>query len=150
MSEPLNIEALRVEYLNQVFDERKFELSAEEIAQYAACCGELLPRYTEPSHRDFQAPPTMAASLEPYNRLPAGFPRVAGLGMDAGRAVTVHKPIRPGVGLTGKTHMHDIYAKTGRSGRMVFFVKRMKILGPDGECLAFTDTSTVIRERPGT
>ena len=149
MSEPLDIEALRTTYLNKVFDEREFEVSAAEITQYATCCGELAPRYIDPTHADFQAPPTMAASLQPYNRLPDGFPEIAGLGMDAGRAVTVVKPIRPGVRLNSKSHMHDIYTKTGRSGRMVFFVKRMEISGPDGECLARTDTSTVIREMPG-
>ena len=150
MSEPLDIEALRSEYLNQVFDDKTFELSAEDIAQYSASCGELAPRYTSPGHPDFQAPPTMVASLQPYNRLPDGFPRIAGLGMDAGRAVAVFEPIRPGVSLNGRTHMHDIYTKTGRSGRMVFFVKRMEVTGPDGERLAHADTSTVIRERPET
>ena len=148
MSEPLDIEALRSDYLNQVFDEKTFELTAEDIAQYSASCGELAPRYTKPAHPDFQAPPTMVASLQPYNRLPDGFPRIAGLGMDAGRAVVVFEPIRPGVRLTGRTHMHDIYTKTGRSGRMVFFVKRMEVNGPDGARLAHADTSTVIRERP--
>ena len=148
MSEPLDIDALRSEYLGRVFDEKAFELTPEDIAQYAASCGELAPRHTDPAHPDFQAPPTMAASLQPYNGLPDGFPEIAGLGMDAGRAVTVFKPIRPGVRLNGRTHMHDIYAKTGRSGRMVFFVKRMEVTGPDGECLAHADTSTVIRERP--
>lgn len=148
MSEPLDIEALRAEFLNRVFDEQHFELRPEDIAQYSASCGELAPRHTNPAHPDFQAPPTMAASLQPYNYLPEGFPKVAGLGMDAGRAVTVFKPIRPGVRLTGRTHMHDIYAKTGRSGRMVFFVKRMKVTDPEGEPLAHADTSTVIRERP--
>ena len=148
MSKPLDIEALRTEYLSRVFDEKEFELAAEDIAKYAIACGETAPRYCDPKHSDFQAPPTMAASLQPHNRLPDGFPRVAGLGMDAGRAVSVFQPIRPGVTLNGRTHMHDIYTKTGRSGHMVFFVKRMEISGPDGERLANTDTSTVIRERP--
>ena len=148
MSEPLDIEALRAEYLNRVFDEKAFELTAEDIAQYSASCGELAPRFINPAHPDFQAPPTMVGSLQPYNRLPDGFPEIAGLGMDAGQAVTVFKPIRPGVRLTGKTHIHDIYTKTGRSGRMVFFVKRMEVNGPDGKRLAHADTSTVIRERP--
>lgn len=148
MSKPLDIEALRTEYLSRVFDEKEFELAAGDIAKYAIACGETAPRYCDPKHPDFQAPPTMAASLQPHNRLPDGFPTVAGLGMDAGRAVSVFQPIRPGVTLNSRTHMHDIYTKTGRSGRMVFFVKRMEISGPDGERLANTDTSTVIRERP--
>ncbi len=149
MSEPLNIEALRGAFLNRVFDEGSFQIEAEDIVQYATSCGELASRFTDPGDPDFQAPPTMAASLQPYARLPEGFPRIAGLGMDAGRGVTLFQPIRPGARLTGKTHMHDIYTKTGRSGRMVFFVKRMVITGPDGELLANADASTVIRERPG-
>ena len=148
MSEPLDIEALRTEFLNRVFDEKQFQLDADEIVQYATACGELAPRFTDSKHPQFQAPPTMAASLQPYIRLPEGFPEIAGLGMDAGRGITLFKPLRPGITLTGKTHMHDIYTKTGRSGRMVFFVKRMVVTGPDGEVLAHADTSTVIREKP--
>ena len=148
MSAPLDIEALRAGFLNRVFDEQTFELSAQDIVQYAASCGELTPRHTDPAHPEFQAPPTMVGSLQPHNYLPEGFPRIAGLGMDAGRAVRAFQPIRPGVRLTGRTHLHDIYTKTGRSGRMVFFVKRMEVTGPDGERLAHADTSTVIREKP--
>ena len=149
MTTPLDIAALRAEYLNHVFDERIFRLDAENIVQYATACGELAPRFTDPSHPDFQAPPTMAASFQPYVRLPDGFPKIAGLGMDAGRGITLFQPLRADVTLTGKTHMHDIYTKTGRSGRMVFFVKRMVVTGPDEEILAHADTSTVIREKPG-
>ena len=32
---------------------------------------------------------------------------------------------------------------------MVFFVKRMELTDADGECLAYADSSTVIREKPG-
>ncbi len=148
MSEPLDIEALRAEFLNRDFDEQHYTLTAEDIAQYSASCGEITPRFTDPAHPDFQAPPTMAATLQPHNYLPTGFPKIAGLGMDAGRAVRAFGPIRPGMRLTGRTHMHDIYAKTGRSGRMVFFVKRMEVTGPEGERLAHADISTVIREKP--
>jgi hypothetical protein len=50
--------------------------------------------------------------------------------------------------LTGRSHLHDIYTKSGRSGRMVFFVIRMEISDPAGTRLASADTSVVIRERP--
>jgi hypothetical protein len=46
--------------------------------------------------------------------------------------------------------MHDIYTKTGRSGRMVFFVIRMEIFDESDTQLASADTSVVIRERPST
>jgi hypothetical protein len=68
--------------------------------------------------------------------------------MDAGRAVHSIKPIKPGVELTAKTHLHEIYEKTGRSGRMLFLVSRMEIFDPAGELLATADSRQVIRERP--
>ena len=68
--------------------------------------------------------------------------------MDAGKAVAPKLPIRPGVRLLGRTHLHDVYAKTGRSGRMTFMVTRMEIYDPDGTQLATADTRIVIRERP--
>ena len=123
-------------------------LDAEDLAAYAATCGELAPRYTQTSHPDYQAPPTIATSLSPGQRMPIGFPKIAGLGMDAGKAVCSMKPIRPGVTITGKSHMHDIYTKTGRSGRMVFFVIPMELFDPQGDQLAWADTSVVIREKP--
>ena len=148
MTKPLDIEALRAEFLNTVFDEKQFELTAVDMSNYAVSCGELAPRYTDPNDPDFQAPPTMATCFQPKTRRPKGFPKIAGLGMDAGKAVHAYKPIRAGVRLTGKTHMHDIYTKTGRSGRMVFFVNRMDIFDAEGEQLAWADTSVVIREKP--
>ena len=68
--------------------------------------------------------------------------------MDAGKAVSPKKPIRPDTKLTGRSHIHDIYTKSGRSGRMVFIVLRMDLFDPAGEHLASADTSMVIRERP--
>jgi hypothetical protein len=56
--------------------------------------------------------------------------------------------LRPGVRLTAKTHLHDVYAKTGRSGRMTFMVTRMEIYDPDQALLATADTRIVIREKP--
>lgn len=68
--------------------------------------------------------------------------------MDAGKSVAPRKPIRPGVKLTARTHLHDVYAKTGRSGRMTFMVTRMEIFDPDEVQLASVGTRIVIRERP--
>ena len=56
-------------------------------------------------------------------------------------------PIRDGATLTGKSHLHDIYTKTGRSGRMVFVVRRMELCDENGTHVANADTRTVIREK---
>jgi len=144
----LDIDALRERFLGAVFDEQTIELSAEQITAYARACGERAPRYTDPAAADLQAPPTIASSFRPTRRLPDDFPKLPGLGMDAGKAVSPNAPIRPGVPLTAKTHLHDVYAKTGRSGRMTFMVTRMEIYDPADTLLATADTRIVIREKP--
>ena len=148
MSAPLDLAALREQFLNRDYDEQTFTLVAEKIVDYAQTCGETSARYTDPGHPDFQAPPTFPSSLQPVRRLPEGFPKLPGLGMDAGKAVSLKRPIRPGTEITGKTHLHEIYAKTGRSGRMTFFVTRMEIYDADDNLLATADTRVVIREKP--
>ena len=66
--------------------------------------------------------------------------------MDAGKYVEWMSPIRGGTTLVGRSHLHDIYTKTGRSGRMIFFVTRMELF--DGEThIANADTRTVFREK---
>ena len=144
----LDIEDLKKRFLKVDFDEQTFSVTAAKLVDYAKACGEQAPRYTDPSHPDFQAPPTFPSSFSAGRRLPDGFPNLPGLGMDAGKAVSPKKPIRPDTKLTGRSHIHDIYTKSGRSGRMVFIVLRMDLFDPAGEHLASADTSMVIRERP--
>jgi len=146
--EPIDVEKLRGQFLNVVFDEYDLTLDAERLADYAASCGETAAKFTDPAHADFQAPPTIASSFQPRVRYPKGFPKFRGLGMDAGKAVAPDKPMRAGVPITARTHMHDIYTKTGRSGRMVFFVNRMEFSDAEGTLLGSADTSIVIREKP--
>jgi hypothetical protein len=144
----LDIDDLKERFLNQEFDAQTYSVSADSIVDFARACGEVAPRYTDPEDPDFQAPPTFASSFQAGRRLPDGFPQLPGLGMDAGKAVASKRPIRPGVELTGRSHVHDIYTKSGRSGRMVFIVIRMEVYDPVGSQLATADTSVVIRERP--
>jgi len=148
MSQLLDLEAVRKEFLNQDFDEQTFTVTAQDLVEYARTCGEHSPRYTDPTHSDFQAPPTFPSSLRPGRRLPDGFPKLPGMGMDAGKAVAPKLPIRPDTTLTGRSHLHDVYRKTGRSGHMTFFVIRMELYDADGAQLATADTRVVIREKP--
>ena len=67
--------------------------------------------------------------------------------MDAGQAVEVLTPIKPGTPLVGKTHLHEIYTKTGRSGRMIFLVTRIEFFDDKGTHLANSDSRIVFRER---
>ncbi|MDG2276799.1 MAG: MaoC family dehydratase N-terminal domain-containing protein [Pseudomonadales bacterium] len=147
-TKPIDVEGLRAQFLNVVFDDYVMELEAEKLAAYAKSCGETAAKFIDPADSDFQAPPTIGSSLQPRTRYPEGFPKFKGLGMDAGKAVSPLKPMRAGEPITIRTHLHDIYTKSGRSGRMVFFVNRMEFLDTAGEILGSADTSVVIREKP--
>lgn len=143
-----DIQAIRDEFLNLEFDEIKLEIDGKRFAEYAKACGEQDPKFTNPDHENFQAPPTFIATLVGRRNLPENFPQMNGVGMDAGKAVEWIAPIRDNMTLTGKSHLHDVYTKTGRSGRMVFLVTRMELYSEDGTHVANADTRTVIRERP--
>lgn len=144
----MDLEAIRTEFLQQVFDETRYLPEPEKLAAYARGCGEQAPQFTDPGHADFQASPTFASSLHAGRRLPKGFPKLPGLGMDGGKAVTNHAPIRANVPLIGRSHIEDVYAKSGRSGTMTFIVLRMNLYNETDELLATADTSMVIREKP--
>jgi hypothetical protein len=141
-----DIQAIRDQFLGQEFDEKRFDIKSDVTSEYARLCGETLPKFIDPNDADFQAPPTFVACLSGGRSLPAGFPRF-GLGMDAGKGVECLAPIRPGRPLIGKTHLHDIYTKTGRSGRMIFVVSRLAFYDEDGNHLANSDSRIVMREK---
>ena len=147
-NEPIDVDALRDQFLHEIFDEYVFTLDAEKLVQYAKSCGETASKFTDPSDPDFQAPPTIASSFNPTKDYPDSFPSFEGIGMDAGKSVELEKPLRAGEEITATTTMHDIYTKSGRSGRMVFFVNKMTMKNQKGEILGSSNTNVVIREKP--
>lgn len=146
----VDIEALKARFLNLEFDRQDFVLDAEKVATVARLAGERLPELVDTAHPDFQASPAYIASLASGRHLPIDFPALGGIPMDGGKAVSCLRPVRAGVPLTGRTHLHDIYDKSGRSGRMIFMVSRMQIYDAAGEHLATSDSRMVVRERPDT
>jgi hypothetical protein len=145
----VDIEALRTRFLNLEFDRGDFVLDPDKVATVARAAGERLPEFVDPAHPDFQASPAFIASLASGRHLPIDFPSLGGIPMDGGKAVTCLRPVRAGVPLTGRTHLHDIYDKSGRSGRMIFLVSRLELHDADGGHLATSDSRMVVRERAG-
>lgn len=144
----IDIDELKSNFLNQDFDRREFEIDAAKIVAVAKASGELRPEFTDPDHPDFQAPPAYLCSLASGRHLPIDFPSLGGIPMDGGKAVAVHAPVRAGEGLIGRTHLHDIYDKKGRSGRMILIVARMELFDKSEKHLATMDSRMIIRERP--
>lgn len=144
----MDLDDLRTRFGGTVFDERPFELAPERLVAFAKACGEVQPRFTNADDADFQALPTFVSSFQPGRRLPKGFPKLPGLGMDGGKVVTIHAPLKAPQTVTGRTHIEDIYRKTGRSGTMIFIVLRTSVYSAEDALLASSDTNMVIRERP--
>ena len=65
---------------------------------------------------------------------------------DAGKSIEVHKPVRPGDRVTGRSEIHDIYEKSGRTGTMLFIVHRMNFYNQADDHLATVDWRLVQRE----
>ena len=144
----VDIAELKEKFLNLEFDRKGFNIEADQVLSVAKHTGETRAEYTDPDHPDFQAPPAVLASLASGRQLPIDFPSLGGISMDGGKAVQVFAPVRPGTPLTGRTHLHEIYDKAGRSGRMVFLVSRMELFDEEGTLLATADSRQVIREMP--
>ena len=137
---------LNERFVGTVFDAVEVAALAEEMQEFALACGETDPRYTDPTHADFQAPVNFTTKYHGARMLPRDFPDFNRRSMiDAGKAVTWVAPIRPGDSLTAKSHLHDIYEKTGRSGLMLFLVHRMKFSNAAGELVSVVDWRLILR-----
>ncbi len=135
----MEIEQLKEKFLKLNFDEREFLVDGDAIVGFSLACGETAPRFTDPSHPDFQAPPTFPARFHGRRMLPMDLSLGGKLPLDAGKAVMPKKPIRAGTKLLGRSHLHDIYEKTGRSGGMLFIVHRMTFTNQNEEPISIVD-----------
>ena len=142
----MSVAELRERFLGTVFDSVEVEARGEDMREFARACGETEPRYTDPDDPDFQAPVTFATKYHGARMLPGDFPDFDQVAMiDAGKAVTWHAPIRPDEPLTGRSHIHDIYEKTGRSGLMLFLVHRMEFRNQENELTSVVDWRLILR-----
>ncbi len=139
---------LKRDWVGVEFDTAEFSVSADEIAGYARAVGETEPRFTDPAHPDFRAPPTFTAKFVSRRVLPEAFPRLGGQGFDAGKTVVCHAPVRPGDKIIAHSRIADVYEKTGRSGAMVFIVHRMEFRNQRDELLSVVDWRMVMQPDP--
>jgi len=129
----------------------RLEVTAEAIAAYCSALEETNPLYTDAAF----------AALGPYGTIiaPPGILQTArlspppdpninfqGTNFMAGSRQEYHLPIRAGDTLEGYASVAQVYEKTGRSGRMVFVVRRNRYINQHGETVATLETSMVMRE----
>ena len=133
----LNLAEVRENWVGIEFDWATFDMRTEEMVEWAQACGEEDPRFVDPAHPDFQAHPGYTTHCMSGRVLPDGFPQIGGgFGIDGGKSVQVHAPIRPGDTLHATTTIADVFDKTGRSGTMIFIVQRMEFRDDRGELVS--------------
>lgn len=129
-----------------------FEITADMILAVTASLGEKGAAFTseagakEHGFRGMIAPPTLCSIFVREVQLPdigLDFGRVQ---MHAGQRVQPIAPIYAGDSISASSRLKDVYAKTGRSGTMVFVVWETTFHNQNGEVVAEVQESFARRE----
>ena len=129
-----------------------FEITADMIQRVNASLGETNPAFTsvagaqEKGFRTMIAPPTLCSIFVREVALPDVGIKFGRTQMHAGQRVEPKGPIYAGDRLTASSHLKDVYAKTGRSGTMVFVVWETTFTNQDGDVVAEVQESFARRE----
>jgi acyl dehydratase len=140
----VEIAAVREQWVGKVFQELDLVVDQERMLEWARTCGETDPRFVDPEHPDFQASTAFPTHINVARMLPDDFPQLgSGRGIDGGKSIEWHRPMRAGDHLHATVQIADVYEKTGRSGTMVFVVNRMTFTDPNGDLVAVVDWRSI-------
>ena len=92
------------------------------------------------------APPTLCTIFVRQVKLPDVNVNFGKSGMHAGQKVQSLAPIVVGDKITASSHLKDVYAKTGRTGTMVFIVWETTFSNQHGQVVAEVQESFARRE----
>lgn len=139
-----DLQAIRDDWVGVEFETAEFTIDQARLLDWANACGETDPRFIDPDHPDFQAHPNFTACLSTGRMMPDDFPKIgSGFGIDGGKTVEIHGPVRAGDTLTARASIHDVYDKTGRSGTMVFVIHRMDFFNQAGDPVSTVDSKMI-------
>ena len=137
--------------LGKEFPIGTFEISREMILEFSQASGEVNPIYVdeerarESEYGSIVAPPTFCNLFVNGGEKPDIKLEFGDIGFFAGQAIESLAPIRPGDTVEVTSRLKEVYAKTGRSGKMVFAVWETKFDNQHGETVALVDESYVRR-----
>src|SRR3954451_12864940 len=137
----VDLQTARDEWVRRVLQEMDIVVDRDRMLEWAMACGETDPRFVDPAHPDFQASTAFPTHVNAARMLPDEFPLFGDgrRGIDGGKSIEWHRPMRPGDKLHATVQIGDIYDKTGRSGTMVFIVNRMTFHDDRGRLVASVD-----------
>lgn len=119
------------------------EVTAEMIADYCRALDDSNPLFTD---GEIIAPPGLMSALS-FGQ--GGLDPKVQFGNTtfmAGTRLESYAAVKPGDTITAKTSVKEVFAKTGRSGTMVFVVRRTDFTNQDDVAVAATEASMVHRE----
>ena len=127
------------------------EANKEQMMAYARAVGETNPLYLDEEAAKAGPYGTIIAPPLFYNMfsLQGGLdPKVnfGNTGFDGGQHVEFYEPIRAGDVISATTQVASVYAKTGRTGTMVFTVRRTTFTNQKGEKTSVMDRINVRRD----
>ncbi|MBI2872595.1 MAG: MaoC family dehydratase N-terminal domain-containing protein [Chloroflexi bacterium] len=145
------------ELLGKEFPSGTFHVEKEQILAYCQAVGETSPIYTDDEaarragYRSLVAPPGFSNLLVRATGRPNIGLKFSATTMHASQAVESFLPIQASDTLEARTRLKDVYAKTGRTGTMVFIVWETLFTNQEGKTVAAVSSSFVHRPRhPGT
>ena len=126
-----------------------FRVSRDMITGFARSTGETKSIYLGDTDNpdDLVAPPTICNIFVNGVSRPDIKLKFGDMNFFAGQSIECKKDVRPGDTLNASTHLDNVYAKTGRSGKMVFAVWQTTFKNQNGDTVALVNESFVRRNR---
>ncbi|MDP7627391.1 MAG: MaoC family dehydratase N-terminal domain-containing protein [SAR202 cluster bacterium] len=126
-----------------------FKVSRDMITGFARSTGETKSIYLGDTDNldDLVAPPTICNIFVNGVSRPDIKLKFGDMNFFAGQSIECKKDVRPGDTLNASTHLDNVYAKTGRSGKMIFAVWQTTFKNQNGDTVALVNESFVRRNR---
>ena len=124
-----------------------FPVTRELVQAFSIGIGETSPVFTDvetaraAGYADLLAPPTLCTIFVRQIQLPSIDLEFGKISMHASQRVQSIAPILAGDQLSASSHLKDVYAKTGRTGTMVFVVWETTFSNQDGAVVAEVEES---------
>jgi acyl dehydratase len=128
-----------------------FDITLEQIQAYCAAVGETNPLYLDEEiakagpYGGIIAPPGIVHSISMGNGPDAKI-RFGTTSFHAGEKMEMIAPMYPGDHITAKIHVKELFEKTGRTGGMLFEVRRTIFTNQNGQEVVAAEKSFVRRE----
>jgi 3-hydroxybutyryl-CoA dehydratase len=129
-----------------------FQITGEQIATYCDALDEHNPLYLDEEfarqgpYGGIIAPPGILTTVAFTRGGPDPKVRFGNTSVLGGQRIESYAPLRPGQSIRAKTQVKDVFAKTGRSGTMVFVVRRTSYEAEDGTPLAASEQTLIHRQ----